>query len=141
MTEQMTADVGKDVIQFHGEDDQQQDRPIVPIICHVAKVTERASEKSESEHTQTDALDVAFGLIRNQAANGNQRDGQGKQRNKQAVPVIQFGERDQENADNHDETDGAFAKEAGDASILPITKQTQRGHSQDSPKSASQNGN
>jgi hypothetical protein len=29
-----------------------------------------------------------------------------------AVPVVQFGERDQENADNHDETDGAFAEEA-----------------------------
>src|SRR5260370_38138070 len=65
MTEQMTADVGKDVIQFHGEDDQQQDRPIVPIVCHVAKVTERAPEKSESEDTETDALDVSFWLISN----------------------------------------------------------------------------
>src|SRR5215471_6806539 len=65
MTEQMTADVRKDIIQFHGKNDQQQHRPIVPIICHVAKVTERASEKSESEDTQTDALDVALRLIRN----------------------------------------------------------------------------
>src|SRR4029077_13901706 len=72
MTEQMTTDVGKDVIQFHGEDDQQQDRPIVPIICHVAKVTERAPAKSESEHPEPNAWDVAFRLIRNYPANGNQ---------------------------------------------------------------------
>src|SRR5438094_9769851 len=60
----MTTDVSKDVIKFHGEDDQQENRAVVPIVCHVAKVAERASEKSEPEHTQADALNVALGLIR-----------------------------------------------------------------------------
>ena len=44
----MATDVGKDVIEFHGEDDQQKDRAVVPIVCHVAKVAERASEKRET---------------------------------------------------------------------------------------------
>src|SRR5262249_45711111 len=65
MTEQMTADVGKNVVQFHGEDDQQKHWPVIPIICHVAKVTKRAPEKRESEDTQTDTWDVTFRLIRN----------------------------------------------------------------------------
>ncbi len=42
---------------------EQKYRPIVPIVRHVAKVAECASEKSEPEHTQTNALDVALGLI------------------------------------------------------------------------------
>jgi len=91
----MTTDLGKDIIEFHGEDDEQKHWPIIPIVRHVAKVTERASEKSKSQNTQANALDVSFRLIRNQPADGNQRDGQGKQRNKEAIPVIEFGKRDE----------------------------------------------
>src|SRR6266498_1713522 len=69
----MATEVSKDVIELHGEDDQQKDRPIIPIVRHVAEITERASEDSEPEHTQTDALDVALRLIRNQAPCGKQR--------------------------------------------------------------------
>ena len=83
MTKQMTADVGKDVIQFHGEDDQQQNRPVIPSICHVSKIAERASEKSEPEHTQADALDVALRLIRDQSADGDQRGWRRRQRRRQ----------------------------------------------------------
>jgi hypothetical protein len=75
---QMTTDVGKDIVEPHGEDDQQKHWPIIPIVCHVAKVTERASEKSEPQDTQAYALDVSFWLIKNQSADGNQRDSQRK---------------------------------------------------------------
>src|SRR5215470_7539428 len=141
MTEQMTADVGKDVIEFYGEDNQQKDRPIIPIVCHVAKVAQRGSEKSKSEDTQTDTLNVAFRLVGKQSPDGNQCDSQRKQRNKEPIPIVQFRERDQENADNYDETDGAFPEQAGDARVFAITKQAQGRHSQDCPKSAGQNGN
>src|SRR5438094_10551082 len=123
MTEQMTADVGKDVIEFYGEDDQQKHGPIIPIVRHVTKVAERAAKESESQDPQTNALDVAFWLIGNQSADGNQCYSQRKQRNKEPIPIVQFREREQENADNHDETDGAFPEQTGDASILAITKQ------------------
>src|SRR5262249_2927866 len=115
MTEQMTADVGKDVIEFYGEDDQQEDGPIIPIVCHVAEVTECAAEKSKAQDTQTDALDVTLRLVRNQSADGNQCDSQRKQCDKQPIPIVQFCEREQENADNHDETDRAFPEQTGDA--------------------------
>ena len=59
----MTTDIGKNIIQLDGEDDQQQHRPIVPIVRHVAEITEGATEKSESQDTQTDALDVPFRLV------------------------------------------------------------------------------
>ena len=49
--------------QCHGEEDEQKDRTIVPIVRHVGKVPECASEKSEAQHTQANALDVALGLI------------------------------------------------------------------------------
>ena len=137
----MAADVSEDVIHLHGEDDQQKDRPIIPIVRYVAKITERASEEGEPEHTQTDALDVAFRLIRNQPADGNQRDGQGKQRNKEAIPVIELGKSDKENTDNDDETNGAFPEQPGNAGIPAVTKETERGHSEDGPKSACQNWN
>src|SRR5262249_44766329 len=71
MTKQVAANVCKNVIQFYGEDDEQKDGPIVPIVRHVAKVPERASEKSKAQHPQTDALDVALRLIRDQSTNGN----------------------------------------------------------------------
>ena len=89
MTKQMATDVSKDVVELHGEDDEQKDRPIVPIVRHVAKMAERASEKSESEDTQTNALDIAFRLIGDQPTCGNQRDCQREQRNKESVPIIQ----------------------------------------------------
>ena len=88
----MAANVGKDIIELDGEDDQQKDGPIVPIVCHVAKIAERAAEKSKAEDTQADTLDVTLGLIRDQAADGNQRDCQRKQGNIQAIPIIQDGE-------------------------------------------------
>ena len=106
----MATDVSKDVIELHGEDDQQKDRPIIPIVRHVAEITERASEESKPKHTQADALDVALRLIGNQAACGNQRHGQGKQCDKESIPIIQRGESDEENPDDHDETDGSFPK-------------------------------
>src|SRR6266498_1320076 len=137
----MATEVSKDVIELHGEDDQQKDRPIIPIVRHVAEITERASEESKPKHTQTHALDVTFRLIEDQAACGNQRDGQRKQRNKEPIPIIQRGESDEENPDHHDETDGSFPKQAGNAGILPITKKTQGGHAQDRPESACENGN
>src|SRR5438128_890112 len=89
MTEKMATNVGKDDIELYREDDQQKDRPVLPIVCNVPKMAERASEESEAEHAQTDALDVAFGLIGDQAADGNQRDCQWKQRNKESIPIIQ----------------------------------------------------
>src|SRR5207249_11861830 len=98
------------------------------------------SEQSDPEHTQTEALDVALRLIGNQATCGNQRDRQRKQRNKAPIPIIQRSKRDEENPDHHDETDGSFPKQAGNAGVLAITKKTQRGHSQDCPKSTCQNG-
>ena len=52
-------------------------------------MAERASEKSEAEYTQADALNVAFRLIGDQSTGGNQRDCQRKQRNKESIPVIQ----------------------------------------------------
>jgi len=61
----MAADIGKDVVELYGEDDQQKDWPIIPIVCHIAEIAERAPEKSESENTQTDALDISPWLIRN----------------------------------------------------------------------------
>ena len=61
----MATDVSKDVIKLYGEDDQQKDWPIIPVVCHVAEIAERAPEKSESENTQTDALDISLRLIRN----------------------------------------------------------------------------
>src|SRR5438034_10096552 len=103
----MATDVSKDVVKFHGEDDQQENWAVVPIVCHVAKVAERASEKSEPEHTQADALNVALGLIRDQSADSDQRDCQRKQGNKESIPVIQDREREQENANSQDETDGS----------------------------------
>src|SRR6266436_4024435 len=118
----MATDVGKNVIELHGEDDQQKDRPIVPIVRHVAKMSERASEKSKAEHTQANALDIAFRLIGDQPAGGNQRDCQRKQSNKEWIPIIQHRKSDQENTDNYDETDGAFPKQPRDAGIFPITK-------------------
>src|SRR4030095_1472712 len=119
----MATDVGKDVIEFHGEDDQQKNRAIVPIVRHVAKVAERASEKSEPEHTQADALDVALRLIGDQSADGDQRDCQRKQSNKESIPIIQNREREKENADTHDETNGSSPKQAGNAGIFAITKE------------------
>ncbi len=74
MTKQMAADVGKDVVQLHGEDDEQKDRAIVPIVRDVAEMAECASEKSEAEHTQANALDIAFRLICDEPADGDQRD-------------------------------------------------------------------
>src|SRR5262249_44230200 len=139
--EQMTADVSKDVIEFYGENDRQKNGTIIPVVRHVTKVTERAAEKSESQNTQTDALDVTFRLVGNQSADGNQRDTQRKQRSIEPIPIIQFRERDQKNADNYYETDRALPEQAGDARVFAITKQAQRCHSQDRPKSASQNGN
>src|SRR6266480_1706492 len=93
----MATDVSKNVIQLHGEDDQQKNRPIVPIVCHVAKMAERASEKSEAEHTQANALDVALGLIGDQPPSGNQRDSQRKECDEKSIPVNQRRESDQEN--------------------------------------------
>ena len=62
MAKQMTADVGKDVIYFHCEDNEQQHRPIIPIVCHVSEVAECAPKKRKSEHAQTNPLeDVAHG--------------------------------------------------------------------------------
>src|SRR5439155_5107308 len=54
---------------------------------------------------------------------------------------IEFGKSDKENTDNHDETDGSFPKQPGNAGIFTIAKNTQRTHSNDGPKSACQNGN
>src|SRR5437667_1935229 len=101
----MATDVSEDVIELYGEDDQQKDRPIIPIVRHVAKIAERASEESEPKHAQANALNVAFRLIGDQATGGNQRDCQGKQRNKESIPIIQRGKSDEENPDHHDETD------------------------------------
>src|SRR6476646_7068665 len=120
----MATDVSKDVIKLQGEDDQQKDRPIIPIVRHVAEIAERASEESEPKHTQADALDVAFRLIGDQATRGNQRHGQGKQRDKESIPIIQRSESDEENPDHHDETDGSFPKQTGDAGILAVRKKT-----------------
>ena len=89
VTEHMAADVSKDVIELHGAYDQQNDRPIVPIVRHVAKMAKRASEKSEAEQTQTNALNVALRLIGDQPTAGNQRDCQRKQRNKEPIPIVQ----------------------------------------------------
>src|SRR5215831_6903871 len=120
----MAADVSKDVIKLHGEDDQQKHRPIIPIVRHVAKIAERTSEESEPKHTQADALDVAFRLIGDQAARGNQRHGQGEQRNKELIPIIQRSKRDEEDPDHDNETDGSFSKQSGNAGVLAITKKT-----------------
>src|SRR5437870_11977484 len=120
----MATDVSKDVIKFHSEDDQQKNRAVVPIVRHVAKVAERASEKSEPEHTQANPLDVALRLVGDQSADRDQRDCQRKQGDIEPVPIIQFGEREQESADNDDETDGSFPKQAGDPGIFAITKKT-----------------
>src|SRR4029077_6444124 len=120
----MATDVGKDVIEFHGEDDQQKDWPIVPIVRHVAKMAERGSKKSEAEHTQANALDIAFWLIGDQPTGGNQRDCQRKQCNKKLIPIIQHRKSDKENTDNYDETDRPFPKQTGDAGIFAITKKT-----------------
>src|SRR5437764_14683122 len=107
----MSTHVGKDVIKFHGEDDQQKNRAVIPIVCHVAKVAERASEKSEPEHAEADALNVALGLIGDQSADGDQGDCQRKQGNKESIPIIQDREREKENVDNDDETDGSVPKQ------------------------------
>src|SRR5437588_12907465 len=96
----MATDVGKDVIELHGEDDQQKDRPKIPIVRHVAKMAEAASKKSESEHPQTNALDVSFWLVRDQPADGNQRDCERKQRNKESIPITQFRNGKDSNTDN-----------------------------------------
>src|SRR5205085_6897801 len=120
----MATDVSEDVIELHGEDVQQQDWPIIPVVRHVAKIAERASEESEPKHTQANALDIAFRLIGDQAAGGNHRHDQWEQRNKEAVPIIQRGKRDEENPDRHDETDGSFSKQSGNAGVLAITKKT-----------------
>src|SRR5205823_5083273 len=71
MTKQMTTDVRKDVFQFRGEDDQQWDRPLVPIVGDVTKMAGAASKKSKSEDTQADALDISFRLRGNQPADSD----------------------------------------------------------------------
>jgi hypothetical protein len=48
--------------------------PIVPIVRHVAEIAEGASEKSEAEHTQADALDISFRLVSDQPADSDQCD-------------------------------------------------------------------
>src|SRR6516165_9345692 len=118
----MAADVSKDIVELHSEDDQQKDRSIIPIVRHVAKIAERTSEESEPEHAQANSLDIAFRLIGDQGTGGNQRHGQGKHRNKKLIPIIQRGKRDEENPDHHDETDASFPKQTGDARILAVTK-------------------
>src|SRR6266404_605496 len=120
----MATDVSKDVIKLHCEDDQQKDWPIIPIVRHVAEIAERASEKSEPKHAQPDTLNVAFRLIGDQATGGNQRHGQGKQRDKESIPIIQRRKSDEENPNHHDETDGSFPEQAGNAGILAVTKKT-----------------
>src|SRR4029450_849730 len=111
----MATDVGKDIIEFHGEDDQQKDRAVVPIVRHVAKVAECASEKSEPEDTQANALDVTLGFTGDQSADGDQRDCQRKQGNKESIPIIQNREREEENADNHNESDGSCPQSTADS--------------------------
>src|SRR5439155_18512499 len=104
-------------------------------------MAERASEKNESEHAQANALDIAFRLIGNQPTDGNQCDSQWEQRNKESIPVIQHRKRDQENADDHDETDGSFAKQASDSRVFAIAEKAERGDCDNRPESARENGN
>src|SRR6266481_2046663 len=137
----MATDVSKDVIKLHCEDDQQKDWPIIPIVRHVAEIAERASEKSEPEHTQADALNVAFRLIGDQATGGNQRHSQGKQRNKESIPIVQFGKSKAENTDNDDETDRSFSKQTGDSGVFAIAEKTDRGDCENRPESARENWN
>src|SRR4051812_41961666 len=63
-TERLAYAEREDVVQLDAQDDEENDRAVVRIVCEISEMAEAGAEQHERECAEADALDISFRPVR-----------------------------------------------------------------------------
>ena len=123
--ESLSRDVGEDVVELDRQEESEQDRAIVHVVCHVGEMPQATSEECETENSQRNALDVSTGTVRQDRHGGEHTCRQRKQRDEQPIPVVGDREHDGQNPGDDHEAHQTFTEKPGGPRVFPVEEETE----------------
>src|SRR5262249_48756210 len=101
MAKRLAAEEGENVVGFDRHENQDQNRPVVVIVGHVAEVAEAHPKKSKAESAECDSLQIPLRHVAENADGYDDDDGQWERAAEEFPPMIEGPEGDGRNA-GHD---------------------------------------
>jgi len=89
--EQFPEEIGKDIVEFGAEQDEEQERLKETVICQITKVAEAGAEEEECHGGERDTLEVAVGAVGLESTQGEEGNHEGRDGDKKAIPMIHRG--------------------------------------------------
>src|SRR5437899_9735230 len=113
MPKSFAGDVGKDIIQFHRQNDQHYNRTKIGVVRHVTKMTKAMAEQQKTKDPKSNPLGITARFIAQNRNHRQQHHSERRNRDKESVPMIRDREGGRNDAKHQHDAERALTEKSG----------------------------